>query len=317
MASAGSPAETRAFIIERLVGDTGEPDHVIAAARSLATRALGSIGKGIGEQLASPVEIEVKTVELSRFAQARPSDATGCAMSIAASASSPDALILSMDTDAVLLFVNAMFGADPDLPAGTIARQLSSTELDVATAIFQEFALAINGSGERAFDLRLPVPPAMTGATLNKHVLRDGPAVRVVFSIVSGGAAGTVALFMPQRVLLKHRGGPAATGPKAQEQNSDWQARFSEEVMRSAIRLEATMPLARLTLGELAGLREGQIVELAGDGQSQARLSVRGNTLFVCELGKLGQNYTVRIKHPFDAGQDLMDGILPGQTASR
>ena len=32
MTSPASPAETRAYIIERLVGETGEPDHVIEAA---------------------------------------------------------------------------------------------------------------------------------------------------------------------------------------------------------------------------------------------------------------------------------------------
>jgi len=50
---------------------------------------------------------------------------------------------------------------------------------------------------------------------------------------------------------------------------------------------------------------------LAEDCDLGARLSARGQTLFVCEFGKLGQNYTVRIKHPFDAGQDFIDGLMP------
>jgi flagellar motor switch protein FliM len=41
-------------------------------------------------------------------------------------------------------------------------------------------------------------------------------------------------------------------------------------------------------------------------------LSARKKTLFVCEFGKLGQNYTVRVKHPFDAAQEFIDGLLPG-----
>ncbi|RVC06359.1 flagellar motor switch protein FliM, partial [Mesorhizobium sp. M7A.F.Ca.CA.002.15.2.1] len=32
---------------------------------------------------------------------------------------------------------------------------------------------------------------------------------------------------------------------------------------------------------------------------------------FVCEFGKLGQNYTVRIRQPYDAGQDFIDGLMP------
>ena len=40
MSSPASPAEMRAYIIERLVGETGEPDRVIEAARALAERAI-------------------------------------------------------------------------------------------------------------------------------------------------------------------------------------------------------------------------------------------------------------------------------------
>ena len=72
------------------------------------------------------------------------------------------------------------------------------------------------------------------------------------------------------------------------------------------------MPLPRLTLGQIAGLRgrPGHRVRrrraIAG-----AAVGARNKTLFVCEFGKLGQNYTVRVRHPFDAGQDFIDGLLP------
>lgn len=308
VASPGTPAEARAFILERLVGDTGEPDQVIGAAKGVATRALPTITKAINDQLASPVTIDIASVQLARFVEAKPGNTTGVALCVIASSSSPDALILLMDPGAVAILVSALFGADPDLPAAPIARELSPTEIEVATAMFQEFAVAVNGSGSRAFDMRLPVQQAMTGAELAKHMLRDGPAVRVEFSVATATSKGLVSLFMPQRVLLKHRGDTVSA---AKEPQQNWHARFSEEVMRSAVKLEATMPLAKMTLGELAGLQAGQVIELAENGQSQARLAARGSTLFVCELGKLGQNYTVRIKHPFDAGQDLMDGLLP------
>jgi flagellar motor switch protein FliM len=32
----------------------------------------------------------------------------------------------------------------------------------------------------------------------------------------------------------------------------------------------------------------------------------------VCEFGKLGANYTVRVRHPYDAGQQFIDGLFPG-----
>ncbi len=310
MGAPAGPADMRALIVERLLGDTGEPDQVTAAARALAERALPAMMRGLDEKLAVAVTMDVASVELTRFAEARPT-ISNHAMTIAASGSSPDALALSIDTEAIAVVVSALFGGDPSDPAAPIERALSPLELDVATQVFEQVADAVNGSGERAFELRLPVPLAFTGTEMARHMMRDGPAVRIVFSIATAASRGTIALTMPQRVLLKHRGG---TGMPAKEtaQAADWRARFSEEVMRSTVTLEATMPLSRLTLGQIADLAPGQVIELDENAQANARLAARDRTLFVCEFGKLGQNYTVRIRHPFDAGQDFIDGLTAG-----
>ncbi|MEP9399854.1 FliM/FliN family flagellar motor switch protein [Mesorhizobium sp. KR2-14] len=309
MVSPASPAETRAFIVERLVGDTGEPDRVIAAARALAERSLPSVIQKLDETLATPVDIEVEAVELVRFVQARPADSRH-AMTVASSASSPDALILTMDPSAVALFVDALFGGDLEESVPQQSRDLSPAETETASMVFDVVAKSFNGTGPRAFEFRLPLPAAITGAELKRHILRDGPAVQVVFSVSAASRSGNIRLTMPQRVLLKHRGeaGKQAAGPQPE---ADWQERFSEEVMRSTVNLQATLPLARMTLEEIACLQAGQIIELGEAAQSEARLSARNSTLFMCEFGKLGQHYTVRIRHPFDAGQDLMDTLLP------
>jgi flagellar motor switch protein FliM len=304
MANPVTPADMRAYIIERLVGETGEPDHVTEAARKLAERALPAITDGLAETLTVSATIELKTVELSRFADARPRG-KGHAMAVAASASSPDAMILTIDPTAVAVIVSTFFGGDPAAKVTPIARPLSPTETEVATMFFEEIAKAINGSGERAFEFKLPLGPAISGPELDKHVIRDGPGVRAVFSISMPSGSGTFALMMPQRILLKHRGGNENTGAPGQ-----WRQRFSDEVMRSSVELHATMPLATMTLGQVAGLHEGQVIEIDAQAQSKALLSARQKSLFVCEFGKLGKNYTVRIRHPFDAGQDLIEGLL-------
>ena len=310
MISPASPAETRAFIVERLVGETGEPDRIIEAARALAERTAPRVLSALNETLASPVNLEVKQVELTRFANGRPQDAANHAMTIAASASSPDAMMMLIDPDAIAVVVHALFGGDPDLPITPIARGLSPTETAVAGMVFSRLAEAINGSGPRAFDIRFPLHAAMTGAEMAKHVVRDGPAVRVDFNLFCTKGSGMLSMLMPQRVLLKHRGDtvPEQSGDNAAQR--DWGERLGGEVMRSAIQLDATMPLARMTLGQIAGLREGQVLAIEPDAQIGVKLSARKKTLFVCEFGKLGQNYTVRIRHPFDAAQEFMDGLL-------
>jgi flagellar motor switch protein FliM len=228
-------------------------------------------------------------------------------MTVAASGASPDALIMTMDADAVALAVSVLFGGDPGIAIAPIRRDLSPTETVVASRIFEAGATALGTTGEKPFELILPLPPAISGADLKKHTLRDGPGVCVALSFATASGAGRIVLTMPQRLLLKGAGTAQAqkAGVAAQ-----WRQRFSDEVMRSGVELQATMPLARMTLGQITGLRVGQVIEFEPEAQSQAKLSARQKTLFVCEFGKLGQNYTVRVRHPFDAGQDLMEGLV-------
>lgn len=306
MASPASPAETRAYIIERLVGDTGEPDDLLDAARSLAERALPGFADALGAVFGPAMIFEVGEVELRRFAAAKPGRSAGHALAIAPSASSPDALLMVLDPAAAAIAVSALFGGDPDLPVAPLERDLSAIEAQVADILFREVAAAVAACGPATLAVR-PPPAALTGVELTKQILRDGPAVAVSITINLPAASGSLRLCIPQRLLLKkHSGAPAAD-----KNSAAWGARFGEEVMRSAVTLEATMPLKRMTLADLAELRVGEVIELSETAQTEAKLGARGQTLFVCEFGKLGQNYTVRVRHPFDAGQEFIEGLLP------
>lgn len=298
-----SPAELQAYIIERMVGETGDPGRVTDTARGLVERAITTIREGLKQNLALDLGIEPTSVELSRMTDAKP-DGEGFAMMVAASPASPDALVMTMDPHAVALVVTALFGGDPGIAATPISRDLSPTETVVASRVFEEIARGMGGSGNKAFEIAFPPPRAISGTEMKKHILRDGPGVRIELAVSTPAGVGKVVLSIPQRLLKAN--------PDAQKGGVAGQfgQRFGEEVMRSGVELQATMPLARMTLGQIAGLQAGQIIEFEGDAQSQAKLSARQKTLFVCEFGKLGQNYTVRVRHPFDAGQDIMEGLV-------
>lgn len=302
--------DSRALVIERLVGDSGEASHVIGAGRSMGERIVSPLQKRLSNEIGAQVSIELRTVEVSRTIDARSQAGGNFAMTVVPSSTSSDALTMVMDAQAVAVMICGLFGGDPDAAITPIERDLSPLEADIATLVFEEIAQALNGSGKRSLDLRFPVPRAMSGQEARRRVLRDGAAVRLVFGLSTPTESGAVTVMIPQRVLLTQRSGAAEDEEAVAK--TEWQERFSEEVMRSAVTLEATMPLARMTLGDLARLHTGQVLEIEENAQARAQLSARNKTLFVCEFGKLGQNYTVRIKQPFDVGQDFIDGLMPG-----
>ncbi len=309
-ASPGTPAEMRAYILERLTGATGEPDSVLAPARSLAERVLPILAKGLAGQFSSAVPMTVDTVELGRFADV-PGSADGiCAAASIALPGSSDALLLLADATVAALLVSVLFGGDPEEPATPIERALSPIESEVIALAFGEVARALNGCGESFPPVELPGGPPLAGADVDKARPRDGPAVRIGYALGKGPAPGRIMIMMPQRLLLQQRS--AASPVPAEDRETEWRARFGEGVMRSSVPLVATMPLAEMTLGEVAGLQAGQVIAFAGASRSDVRLSARNRTLFVGEFGKLGQNYTVRLRGAFDERQDLIDGLMTG-----
>lgn len=305
-------APARSPIVERLVGETGEPQRVSGAARALATRVIPRILADIEELVSFPLEMEVDAIDVVRFGEAKPKRPQFEAMSIVPSKSSPDALAILAGADLVGLLVGAVFGGDPDVPAEPITRKPSPIELQLVGSLFNSIAKAFNGSGERALDLRFPINAPVSGADLGKLVLRDGPGVKITFRLSSSAGFGTLSVTMPQRVLLSQRGDATQAAAPEIATPGAWKARFGEEVMRSSVALEATIPLSKMTLTELTQLRVGQVIEFPQDAQANTRLSARRKTVFVCEFGKLGNHFTVRVRHPYDAGKEFMDGLISG-----
>ncbi len=307
MASVGSPSETREYVLERLVGEVGDPERVIGAARAMAERAVPAIADALFEALSVRFELEVGQIELARLAATRPEPESHAMMVVAASATSPDALMIVLDGLAAALVVSTVFGADPSLAVTPIARDPSPIELDVALMVFNRIASGVNGHGERALDIRFPLPPPLYGNELKKLVIRDTPAVRIPLLVTAPAGKCEFVVVMPQRVLLQHRGDGFSA---AHQQPAAWGAHFSGEVMRSHVEVTATVRATRMTLGQIAGLNVGDVFAFDDDAQTGVQLAARGKTLFVCEFGRLGQTHCVRVRQPFTP-PDMIDDLLP------
>lgn len=304
-----SEAEKRALIIERLMGDTGEPGQIVRAARKMGERVMPSVSKALADIMPAPVEIEISAVEVTRFSEALADASQASALLIAASSSSPDALVMHLESKSVAILVNALFGGSVDDDVDVNTKALSPTELEVASLVFAPFAEALNGSGKRALDLKMPLAEPVNGQGLKKQSLRDGPAVHLALNLTLGANSGVLHIYMPQRVFLQHRG-DAIADESGSTHSEGWSQKFSGEVKRSKVSMDAQITLGKLTLAQIAGFHAGQVIPLELGATENVLLKAGASKLFSCEFGKLGDQYTVRVREPFDAERDLMNEIL-------
>ncbi|WP_011579651.1 MULTISPECIES: FliM/FliN family flagellar motor switch protein [Chelativorans] len=302
------PIPMRDLVVERLVGATGDLRQVTEAARTTAMRSLPVLQDIFQAKFSAPLVLDIAGVEVVRLAELKPEPDSFDALVVIPATDSRDALTMRLDAQALSLLVSILLGGDPDIPPSPLDRPPSRIELDVARLVFGAFAQALNGTGSRSLGLRLPAPQPLAGpGDFKRFLVRDGPGIRIAFSLGAGPVSGILTAWLPHRIILKARAPAAEDDSPAHTQ---WKQRFGEEVRRSTVQVTATIPLTKLPLGALANLKPGQVLELQENAPRETRLSVRNRPVFVCEFGRLGQNYTVRIRQPFDDRQAVLDGLL-------
>ena len=305
-----SAASVPSSILERLLGATGDPEEVVKAGRVIAERILKSLRAGLEDAASETVAVEIEAVAVERTAGLLVGVGPHDALTIGSSTISPDALSIRLEATAIAVLVNVLFGAEAEVAAGGIDRDLSPVELEVANLVCRLLAVAYNGFNAPGQRIKLPLASVSSGDGLKEFAVRDGPGLRIDFVIGTEPEQGRVSLFMPQRVVLQ-RGGEEASDPAlAEALSAEWAARFNEEVMRARVTLQATLNVGRMTLGQVAAFRRGQVIELSRTAPTETRLSARNKQLFVCEFGRLDENYTVRIKTPVAESQDIIDGLV-------
>jgi flagellar motor switch protein FliM len=305
-----SPPPIASSILERLLGATGDPEEVVKAGRSIAERILKPLRASLEDAASEPVPVEIEAVAVERTTELLVGAGPHDALTVGSSKASPDALSIRLEAKAIAVLVNALFGAEAEVGAGGIDRDLSPVEIEVANLVCRLLAVAYNGFNGPAQRLKLPLPSVASGDGLKEFAVRDGPGLRIDFAIGAEAERGLVSLFMPQRIVLQRGEEEAADPAVAEAQSAEWAARFNEEVMRARVTLQATLSVGRMTLGQVAAFRRGQVIELSRTAPTETRLSARNKQLFVCEFGRLDENYTVRIRTPVAEGQDIIDGLV-------
>jgi flagellar motor switch protein FliM len=103
----------------------------------------------------------------------------------------------------------------------------------------------------------------------------------------------------------------AMTG-EASIQDPRWSKQIQTEVQRTEVALRAVLEERQLTLGEIAALKVGQVLELKATARSLVKIECKEQPLFWCQLGQSEGMYTLRIHETIDPHQDFIDDILPG-----
>jgi flagellar motor switch protein FliM len=212
----------------------------------------------------------------------------------------------------VIALMEQMLGADPSTIEQPAERPLSEIELDLATMVFERLAnvlrSGVNAPGgfeamlerpHNADDRKAPEPDAP---------VEYGASIRMTIEI--GKVTSEIGLIIPQRALLKTK----VVAPKSKGQiaksKQEWADRIKEQVRRSPVTLEARVKLQSLALKTISRLAAGDVIPFEDKKDVKVQVSANGKDMYVCEFGRSGERYTVRVKDNISTEDEILNHLL-------
>ncbi|MEX2696061.1 FliM/FliN family flagellar motor switch protein [Rhizobium mongolense] len=211
----------------------------------------------------------------------------------------------------VITLMENLLGAASDTIEQPADRSLSVIELELAVMVFEKianvFRSAVNAPGGFEPNLEPPHPHEFRA-----HASSDTPdefASAINMSITLSGITSEFSVIVPQGPLLKTQ----ISAPKATNQSTkstQWTEQLTEQVHRSHVTLDAKIRLQDLTLRTISKLAPGDVIPFRDTGDVRVEVSANSKELYVCEFGRSGENYTVRVKDTISSDDELIRHLM-------
>jgi flagellar motor switch protein FliM len=222
-------------------------------------------------------------------------------------------ILIGLDRDFVFTMIEVLFGADGMEPPVDDERSFSNVELRVAQSLLELIGKGFHSSFGMMTDAPLKFERLETRMDFAIIGRRNSMAVVAKLLVQAIGRGGEMFVVIPQSALhLLRQSLVNAMAGEAAIQDPRWSKQIQGEIQRTEVALRAVLEERQLTLGEIADLKVGQVIELKATPRSLVKIECKDQPLFWCQLGQQDGVYTLRVHDAIDPHQDFIDDILPG-----
>jgi len=222
-------------------------------------------------------------------------------------------VIFILDEALISLISDAFFGSPTPSVENRMGRPFSNVEQKVTEKFALTMAAAMDdifGTGDGSlFELKKFLPVQQFDSEAFSHARMFSS----IFEVGYEETATHLRILMPRSC---HRPIQEAVTRvlRAPSNRADpmWARRLRQEVSRAHVTIEAYNVQGNMTLKQLSKLQVGQILPLPGDVMNEVRLRSGSKPLYKCSLGKIGQNFSARVREAIDEEEEMIDGLVSG-----
>ena len=212
----------------------------------------------------------------------------------------------------VITLMEHLLGATADTIEEPADRLLSIIEIDLAVMVFDKIAKALRSAvnAPGGFEPSLSAPHAHETRSRPPEDRPDEFAAAINMSITLAGIVSEFSLIVPQTALLKTNVTPPKPKRQASGKSPEWTEQLGDQVRRSHVTLEAKIRLQDLTLRTISKLMAGDVIPFRDNGDVRVEVSANSKELYVCEFGRSGENYMVRVKDTMNSDDELIRHLM-------
>jgi flagellar motor switch protein FliM len=206
-------------------------------------------------------------------------------------------VVFTIDRPFVYAITELAFGGDGSEPPFEEKRRFSQIEKNVARAVLSIAAKALQSSLAPVADLTLNFERIETNLETVSVDHRDSKAVVASFELRTGGHIGKLQLIIPHSAVRATRAMPDGDreDSSAGAPETGLVLQMRQEIDNTAVKLTAILEERRVTLGDVAAFKVGQVIPLDARLDGRIRLECNNQPLFMCEIGQLEGAYTLRV----------------------
>jgi flagellar motor switch protein FliM len=221
-------------------------------------------------------------------------------------------ILIGFDRDFIYTMVEVLFGSDGSEAPVEEARGFSNIELRMAQTLFEQVAKALQASFALVADTKFKLERIETRMDFAVIGRRNNQAVAAKFLLQALNRGGEMFVIIPQSVLnpMRKALSRVVTG-ESSGRDPRWMKQIATEVKKTEVTLKAVLEERFLSLGEIAELKIGDVIELQATPRSRVKLEGNQQGLFWCNIGQSEGNYVLKVDELIYQEKEFLDDVLP------
>ena len=220
-------------------------------------------------------------------------------------------VVVGFDRDFIFSMIELLFGGDGSESPIETERSFSSIEIQVAQMLFDHVAQSLQAAFSQVINLRFRFERSETRMDFASVGKRNNPAFIARFLLQAINRGGEMFVVIPQAALLPMRQTLSRVTPNdAPTPDPNWSKKIKDEVQKTEVSIRAVLESEDFTLGDIAGLKVGQVLKLEATTHSRVKVESSEQALFWAYLGQDEGFHTLCIDEPIDQEREFISDMI-------